>query len=185
MDIDKIPNDFITHAIVNMKASKQHTFLILTKRAKHMAEYVTKYWPEGVPNIFWGATVENQQRLNERLPYILQIPGKIWLSLEPLLSRINTNNYLQKCECGYFKTEHGEPDVLCKKFKSVISQIIVGCETGKNARPCKIEWLESIVDQCKEAGVPCFVKAINLNGKITSDITKFPKPLRARELAWS
>jgi len=165
MDIDKVPDDFITHAIVNMKASKQHTFLILTKRVKRMAEYVTKYWPEGVPNVFWGITCENQQRADERIPYLLQVHGKRWLSIEPLLGEIDL-------------------ELSCGNWHQFISQIIVGCETGRNARPCKIEWIESIVEQCREAGVPCFVKAINLNGKITSDITKFPESVRVRELIW-
>lgn len=82
-----------------------------------------------------------------------------------------TNNNKQYSQGKYLET-------------SPIAQVIVGCETGRNARPCKIEWIESIVDQCKQARVPVFVKAVNINGKITSDITKFPESLRLRELAW-
>uniref|UniRef100_A0A6H1ZAA2 Uncharacterized protein n=1 Tax=viral metagenome TaxID=1070528 RepID=A0A6H1ZAA2_9ZZZZ len=82
-----------------------------------------------------------------------------------------TNNNKQYSQREYLET-------------SPISQTIVGCETGRHARPCKIEWLESIVDQCKQAGVPCFVKAININGKITNKIEDFPENLRVRELAW-
>jgi len=179
MEIDKVPDDFITHAIMNMKASPQHFFLILTKRAKRMAEYVTKHWPEGLPNIFWGCTAENQQRADERIPYLLQVPGKRWLSIEPLLSKIDltTINTVHATGNSY------HPLRVENNIKK-LHQVVVGCETGRNARPCKVEWIESIIDQCRQAGVPCFVKAINLNGKITSDITKFPESVRVRELIW-
>jgi hypothetical protein len=36
--------------------------------------------------------------------------------------------------------------------------VIVGGEGGPNARPCNVEWIRSIVRQCAETGVPCFVK---------------------------
>jgi len=38
--------------------------------------------------------------------------------------------------------------------------IIVGGESGHGARPCDIEWIRSIVRQCKEAGVSCFTKQL-------------------------
>lgn len=44
----KVPSDFITHVMVNIKASRQHAFIILTKRPKYMADYLGKYWPEGI-----------------------------------------------------------------------------------------------------------------------------------------
>jgi hypothetical protein len=36
--------------------------------------------------------------------------------------------------------------------------VIVGGESGPGARPCSVEWIRDIVQQCKGAGVPCFVK---------------------------
>lgn len=44
--------------------------------------------------------------------------------------------------------------------EGAISLVIVGGESGPNARPCDIEWIRSIVRQCLEAGVPVFVKQI-------------------------
>ncbi len=38
--------------------------------------------------------------------------------------------------------------------------MIVGGESGRNARPCDIAWIRSIVRQCREAGVPVFVKQL-------------------------
>lgn len=41
-----------------------------------------------------------------------------------------------------------------------ISWVIVGGESGPKARPCNVEWVRDIVRQCREAGVPCFVKQL-------------------------
>lgn len=178
-----VPYEFIADAYYTF-AKTTHTILVLTKRAKRMSEILSDILPS--PNIWHGVTCENQPRADERIP--LQVPGKRWLSIEPLLSEIHIRAYLGTCECGYYESEHGDPTIqftkFCTKFRSAISQIIVGCETGPHARPCKVEWIESIVEQCREAGVPCFVKAINYNGKITSDISQFPESVRVRELAW-
>jgi hypothetical protein len=38
--------------------------------------------------------------------------------------------------------------------------IIVGGESGPGARPFDIQWARNTVQQCKAAGVPCFVKQI-------------------------
>ncbi len=41
-----------------------------------------------------------------------------------------------------------------------VDWVIVGGESGPNARPCNIDWISSIVRQCEDAGVACFVKQI-------------------------
>lgn len=64
---------------------------------------------------------------------------------------------------------------------SYISIVILGCESGPKARPCKLEWMQSVVDQCDEAGIPVYVKQIHLNGKLVKDIKQFPLGLRRRE----
>lgn len=50
---------------------------------------------------------------------------------------------------GFGPNEHGRPD-----------WVITGGESGPGARPCDVAWIHSIVDQCKVAGVPCFVKQL-------------------------
>ena len=54
--------------------------------------------------------------------------------------------------------------------------------TSKNKRRiCKLEWVESIVNQCKSTNVPVFVKQLQINGKVVKDIDQFPKHLQIRE----
>ena len=63
--------------------------------------------------------------------------------------------------------------------------LVVGCESGPNRRPCKIEWVESIVEQCRSASVPVFVKQLDIGGKCVTDISKFPAHLQIRQVPWA
>lgn len=59
--------------------------------------------------------------------------------------------------------------------------VIVGCESGPGARPCKLEWLRSIRDQCRDAGVPLFVKQLEIAGRVVKDVEQFPEDLQIQE----
>lgn len=128
----------------------EHTYLILTKRPQRMQKFLNDLpnyvgrdgvWPP--TNIWLGTSIENQQTADERIPHLLQIPGKKFLSIEPLLGIINLHQY--------FWTASGA------KTNS-IQQVVCSGETGHNARPCHPDWVRSIRDQCQTAGVPYFFK---------------------------
>lgn len=137
------------------------TYLFCTKRVDNMLITLRDY-PE-VPNAYFGFTAENQEWFNRRVDYAAAIPSrhKMWLSAEPLLGPIDM------CD-------------MVEMFKFVA----VGCESGSNRRPCKLEWIESIVEQCRAANVPVFVKQLDLDLKCERDITKFPKHLQIRQVPW-
>jgi protein gp37 len=114
-------------------------------------------WPYN--NIWLGVTAENQERANERIPILLSIPAvKRFVSIEPMLSDIwllesdddFSYNYLDGSSfcCGM-----NEPI-----FDSILDWVIVGGETGPNARLMHPDWVRSVRDQCKTAGVPFFFK---------------------------
>jgi protein gp37 len=63
--------------------------------------------------------------------------------------------------------------------------LVVGCESGPNRRPCKLEWVEAIVKQCMAAKVPVFVKQLPINNRCETDINKFPAHLRIRQVPWA
>ena len=60
--------------------------------------------------------------------------------------------------------------------------LTLGAEPGKKRRPCPIEWMIDVVEQCRSAGVLCYVKQVSLNGKVVHDINLFPEALKVREL---
>lgn len=188
------------------------TYLVLTKRSDRLAR-LAPYWrgSEITPcSPHWfGVTAENQEKLEERAPNLIFSGSmKKWFSCEPLLGEMNITPFIgghaYLCKCGWHETEHGlgtigwNPStkqwdsVYCyecrtfAKYGKAIQWVVVGAESGltKVRRPCKLEWIESIVQQCQEAGVPVFVKQLDLNGKLVNDIGKFPAHLRIRQVPW-
>lgn len=130
------------------------TYLLLTKRPENtMVRYRYR------PNVWLGVTIENQINL-KRLEYFSPESAPVkFLSLEPLIGSIN------------FETDDLHD----------IDWVIVGAESGPDRRPCKIEWVRAIVEQCKEAGVPVFVKQLHIDGKVSSDTNEWPEDLRIQE----
>jgi protein gp37 len=63
--------------------------------------------------------------------------------------------------------------------------LVVGAETGPHRRPCKIEWIRSIKDQCQVAGVPLWIKGIEINGKVSHDMAEWPEDLRIRQMPFT
>lgn len=64
-------------------------------------------------------------------------------------------------------TERGDLGIKPAEFECLpsLDHVIVGGESGPGARPCNIEWIRSIVRQCKAAGVPAFVKQLGAKPK--------------------
>ena len=148
-------------------------YLWLTKRVERMIRTLQGH--RMPTNHYFGFTAENQEWYDERFKDVMdgRWPqwANLWLSAEPLLGPIELTP-LDLAIGGI-----GVPRI----FK----WLVVGCESGPKRRPCKIEWVESIVDQCRSAGVPLFVKQLDLNGKCETDITKFPAHLRIRQVPWA
>ena len=142
------------------------TYLFCTKRVFRLAEVLGNYTE--MPHCYFGMTAENQEWYDVRIKdFRFAAPLHGWLSAEPLLGPIDLG-------LRYIAPED-QP----------FEWVAVGCESGPKRRPCKIEWIESIVDQCLAAKVPVFVKQLDLNGKCERDITKFPKHLQIRQVPWA
>jgi protein gp37 len=132
-------------------------------------------------NLWLGITAETQQRANERIPILKTIPAvKHFVSCEPLLSEIDFRQIvIPKWYCPPMTVEERFEN---KHFDyQGLDWVIVGGETGHNARPCKIEWIERIVEDCKAASVPVFVKQITVNGKPSKNMAEWPEHLRLRD----
>jgi len=189
---ESVPFEWVDKTMTVIASNPHHIFQVLTKRPKQMNEYFNYediswmsekmmgferiryycYHNNGMnieyedfyplKNLWLGVTTENQKWADERIPELLKIPAKVrFLSIEPCLGYISLF-YHTSC------------------FTSV-DWVIVGSESGPNRRPAKLEWIESIVDQCQTANVPVFVKQLEINGKLVKDINKFPKHLQLRE----
>jgi protein gp37 len=129
---EAVPVTFIRRVFNTMCRCPQHQFQILTKRAGRVVELADRLeWPG---HIWMGVSVENQEYIC-RAELLRQVPAAVrFLSVEPLLGAI---------------------DALPLEG---IDWVIVGGESGAKARPMREEWVESILRQCRRAGVPFFFK---------------------------
>lgn len=145
-----------------MAACPQHVFQVLTKRPERMARWFEWFatmspgldgWP--LPNVWLGVSCEDQRAADERIPLLLQTPAAVrFVSCEPLLGPVN----FARSGLAF-----GVPLANGSRWfgsKPGIDWVIVGGESGPGARPCDVEWIRSIVRQCRAAGVPVFVKQL-------------------------
>lgn len=143
-------------------------WLLLTKRPENVLRWLTPdcgSLPEErayagridlPPNVWIGTSVEDQKTADERIPHLLRISAKVrFLSIEPLLGPVDLTSL----------TDREIPPNLddCLQGHNAINWVIVGGESGPNARPMHVDWVRSIRDQCVEAGVPVFVKQLGAN----------------------
>lgn len=130
-----------------VKATPWHVYQVLTKRIELVADRLPSDWDEGYPNVWLGVSAENQARYDERVPQLLSIPAKTrFVSAEPLLGHIDFGLY--------------KPLGVNLGVADLLHQVIVGGESGVkgNFRPMSLDWVDSIIDQCRPFGVPVFVK---------------------------
>lgn len=185
---DEVPADFIAQCFAVMALAGRHTFQPLSKRhgrmrsllrrgefrdavARHATAIITsRMWqrwqldlggqrlagdsgsgggwtviktargnvwhpPWPLPNVHMGVSAEDQHWFDIRWPALRETPAAVrWVSAEPLLGPI----------------DFGEMTYL--------DWVVVGGESGPGHRPMEIGWLADVVAQCRDAGVPYFVK---------------------------
>lgn len=122
-------------------------------------------WP--LPNVWLGYSASTQADLERGLPHLLDCPAALrFLSLEPLLGPIDLR-LATRCDRNCSEYQNAEcpgtsgPCIM----QRLVDWVIVGGESGHNARPCDLAWVRSIRDQSKAAGVPFFYKQRVENGK--------------------
>ena len=127
-----VPIQFIKRVFGVMNTNPRHIFQVQTKRADLLEKYSGKLnWTE---NIWQGVTVESSQYYS-RIDKLRRTNATVkFLSLEPLLSPL--------------------PDLNLQG----IDWVIVGGESGANARPMQKEWVTEIRDQCRAAGIAFYFK---------------------------
>lgn len=129
---------------------------VVNKAEAWLAASGTEGMPWPLPNVWLGVSVEDQQRADERIPLLLQTPAAVrFLSCEPLLSAVNLEPFMQ------YPPFH--EDYKLHYPGGGINWVIIGGESGHGSRPCQVEWIRSIVGQCRAAAVPVFVKQLGAN----------------------
>lgn len=153
---EAVPLDFIRDIFDTMKAARQHTFQILTKRSSRLAEVALELsWPD---NVWMGVTIE-AGKYSYRADNLRKVPAAVkFLSIEPMIAPVYNLDL------------------------SLIDWVIVGGESGPKSREIEKEWVAFLRDQCLSESVPFFFKqwggtnkkktGRNLDGKTWSQYPK-------------
>lgn len=134
-------------------------WMLLTKRPENVLNM--GFNQEALPNVWIGTSVENQETANERIPHLLKVPAAVrFLSCEPLLGPVDlkTVQYDNIVEIDSLTGDHGVIKPYRGRSGNKINWVIVGGESGSNARPMHPDWVRSLRNQCVESGVPFFFK---------------------------
>jgi protein gp37 len=189
---EELSNEAIAAVFGVMAAAPQHTFQVLTKRARRMREWfdwisrekgarqlglvlyhaqllcehrvlrktqpiLSQPWP--LPNVWLGVSTEDQHHAYERIPELLRTPAAVrFVSYEPALGPIDFASFLppKLGTCGHEATTRCRHSLA--NSDAAVDWIIIGGESGPHARPFDVAWASSVVKQCADAGVACFVK---------------------------
>ncbi|MFF7954060.1 DUF5131 family protein [Streptomyces griseorubiginosus] len=115
-----------------------------------------------LPNVWLGVSVENQQWADIRIPALLTTPASIrFLSCEPLLGPVDLERAVIPLgsERGHGLTaSYVHTGDCCRRGLHGINWVIVGGESGRNARPMHPQWARDLREQCERAAVPYFFK---------------------------
>ena len=131
-----VPTEFIDDVFETMETADRHVFQVLTKRSSLMKDYLRcRYGSNLTPQHIWcGVSIEDD-KATARIRHLREAPISIrFLSIEPLLGPI------------------GDIDI------EGISWVIVGGESGPNARPMKADWVLDVRSLCERKGIPFFFK---------------------------
>jgi protein gp37 len=161
----RVPLSFVREVFARIAATPQHTYQVLTKRSSRLPRIAAKLdWP---PNLWMGVSVEDPGTLF-RVDDLRSIPSAIrFLSCEPLIAPLDGLDL------------------------AGIDWLIIGGESGAEARPMDVRWVRGLISRCRQPGaatVP-FVKQLGtrwsldqgLRGK-GSDPAQWPEDLRIREM---
>jgi protein gp37 len=157
---DDVPLDFILGLFNVMQMAEWHTFQILTKRSERLLDLASKLpWP---PNVWMGVTAESPKQIF-RMRHLQKIKAAVrFVSMEPLLGPM-----------GEFPVEN-------------IDWIIVGGESGPEARSMEKSWAIEIRNRCLQNDIPFFFKQWGgrnrketgslLDGKYYHQMPEYRKP---------
>jgi protein gp37 len=159
----RVPLGFVRDVFAVIAGTPQHTYQVLTKRSARLPRVAGKLdWP---PNLWMGVSVEDQGSLS-RVDDLRAVPAAVrFLSCEPLIGPLDGLDL------------------------AGIDWLIIGGESGPDARPMDVQWVRNLLCQCQQPGVTAvpFVKQLGTvtgrelgAGSKGGDWDQWPEDLRVR-----
>lgn len=147
-------------------------FLLLTKRPQNIDKFLPDDWGTGYPNVWLGATVEDQKSAEQRIHHLLWVNAKVhFLSCEPLIGPLdltgvagwvtdNEGRYPVNWNAltGEAFNEYGDEMPSFCDLPYSLDWIITGGESGHYFRPADPQWFRDLRDQCGDYGTAFLFK---------------------------
>ena len=138
-------------ALDMIKERSDCTFFLITKRPERIMKVMN---PKDYPNLAIACTMENQKRVDERLP--------IYMSIDMLYHGIMIEPMLEEIDLEKYDLDR-------------VNQISVGGESGENARIVNFDWIKKIHDLCKEKGISFYFHQTGANIIVDGKLFKIPR----------
>lgn len=141
---DAVPDAFIVQALSAMAGRPDVDWQILTKRAARMVPLVNDWLADRrmayAPTCIWFGTTVEWQRQDWRVERLLSLRSfRRWLSVEPMIGALDLVKPL-----GLWVGD--------------LAWVVVGGESGSEARPMHPDWARQVRDLCQVREVPFFFK---------------------------
>jgi len=122
-----------------MRERSDVKFFLLTKRPQRVSAHLPAWWGDGLDNVMFNVTCENQRRADERIPIMLSLPFKHkGVMCAPFIGPVSIRKYLPAGQ---------------------IEQVICGGENYDGTRPCDFAWVKALRDECAASDVTfCFIE---------------------------
>ena len=165
-------------------------------------------WGNGWDNVWLGTSV-GSQKSQARINHLLSVPkAKVrFLSIEPMHGLVDLTKVMEYQQGYSFRTNaltgrtyewdaNGKNGIYDHGFTdgNKLDWVIVGGESGNDKglyryRPCELDWIGTVVSQCKSANVAVFVKQLgthlakegHLSDRHGGNIEEFPESLQVRQ----
>lgn len=196
-----VPLEYLRDEVIGAVRSdkgQRHLWLWLTKQPQRMMELYRLLAAHGLdwPANLWPGTSITSEAQTARIKHLLRVPAAVrFLSLEPLLDAVDLDR--GRCDTHgreHIKTDGGEEfcnecsadgfsgeltyghwlDACADAHQPGINWVIIGGESGPGARPFDLAWARSVLAQCNQAGVACFVKQLGANPVDTTPLPVDP-----------
>lgn len=197
-----VPDEWIDRCASVVALTPQHRHIWLTKRGARMREWVSlqnrqsisrwmgiaatyRGWP--LSNLILGVSASTQADADEQCDHLVRTPAACRMaSFEPLIEAIDAH-LTAPCDRQCDEFNHAEcpgTNGPCVMQKPRLDWVIVGGESGPGARPCDVAWIRSLLRQCREAAVPCFVKQLGARITYSGATADPPWRLQVEGVEW-